>query len=360
MKKSLIALAVAGAFAAPAFAATENVDVYGVLNVDVNYVNDDNAGTDSQIGVSSNASRIGFKGAEDLGGGLNAIWQVETGFNADETSGTVGSRNTFVGLKGGFGTILAGKHDTPMKLLGRKVDNFGDIMADSRNLLGSSATSGTSMFDLRTNNTIAYVSPTIAGGLTLIGAYVTDHQKAGTSPTCGDGLDCNVNDAYSFSADYTNGPLMLGAGYENQNVGTGVADNNISRDMWRLVAGYTFGNFKIAGLYESGSADAGLDTAERDGFGVFANYAMGNITLKANYLSVGEYGNTNNTGAEQWTVGADYALSKRTTAYAYYVAIDNEAGAAFDLGSAQGVSDFTQTNAGSDPSAFGIGMKHSF
>src|SRR5512139_3608005 len=114
MKKSLIALAVAGAFAAPAFAATENVDVYGKLHMSVSVFQDqqeDVAGTAKNEGVSdlqisSNASRIGFKGAEDLGGGLSAIWQVESGVNLDEQTGNWASRNSFVGLKGGFGTVL--------------------------------------------------------------------------------------------------------------------------------------------------------------------------------------------------------------------------------------------------------------
>jgi len=76
MKKSLIALAVAGVVSAPAFAATSNVDVYGKLHVSVSAFNDQEAGVED-MQVSSNASRIGFKGSEDLGGGLAAIWQIE-------------------------------------------------------------------------------------------------------------------------------------------------------------------------------------------------------------------------------------------------------------------------------------------
>ncbi len=358
MKKSLIALAIASAVSAPAFAATSNVDIYGILNGDVNYVDSDQANKDSQISVSSNASRLGFKGTEDLGGGLAAIWQVESGFNVDETSGTLGSRNTFVGLKGGFGTVLAGKHDTPMKMIGRKVENFGDTMADDRNILGSSAANGASMFDLRTSNTIAYISPNFSG-VTMIAAYVTDHGNAlAADPACVATLDCNTSDAYSVSAEYANGPMMLGAAFEKHNVANGVT--TVNRDMWRLVGGYKFGDFKLGGLYEKGSADALLNTADRSAYGLFADYSMGAITLKANYLSVDDYASTSNTGASQWTVGADYALSKRTTAYAYYASLDNDTGAAFGLGIGGGVSDNTGSVAGTNPSVFGLGVKHSF
>ncbi len=360
MKKSLIALAVAGVVAAPAaFAATSNVDVYGILNVGVFSVDSDAAGEDRSTSITSNASRIGFKGSEDLGGGMAAIWQIESGFNADETSGTLGSRNTFLGLKSGFGTVLAGKHDTPMKMLGRKVDNFGDTMADSRNLLGATATSGASAFDLRTSNTIAYVSPSFSG-LTVTGAYVTDHGAIGGGTGCSATLDCNDRDAYSFSGDYTNGPLMLGLGYERHNaVDAGV---DVDRSMLRLVGGYTIGNFKLGGQFESGSADNTLSVreADRNAWGLFGSYAMGAITLKANYLSVDDYDGSNDTGAEQYTVGADYALSKRTTVYALYAKVKNDTNAGFGVGVGAGDSDSTSGDLGSEPSVFGVGVRHSF
>lgn len=356
MKKSLIALAVAGAFATPAFAATSNVDVYGVMNVGVFSVDADVTGDDRSTSVTSNASRIGFKGTEDLGGGLKALWQIETGVNADESGGFGGGRNTFVGLGGGFGTVLLGKHDTPMKLLGRSVDNFGDTYADSRNLLGATA-AGSTAFDLRTDNTIAYISPSFSG-VTLIGAYVADHNQTGDGAECASGLDCNVTDAYSVSAAYNNGPLMAGLGYERHNVDAGASE--IDRSMWRLVGGYTFGNFKLGAQYEKGSADTGLLPADRKGWGLFGNYAMGNITLKANYLTVGDYEGTNDSGAKQYTLGADYALSKRTTAYALYAKVKNDTNGGFGLGANSTSSDSTSGNLNSDPSVFGVGVKHTF
>ena len=113
MKKSLIALAVAGAVAAPAaFAATSNVDIYGIFGASVDIIDRDNASED-EFKVSSTASRIGFKGAEDLGGGLSAIWQVETGLDIDGQNTTPngwGTRNTFVGLSSKtLGTVRIGR-----------------------------------------------------------------------------------------------------------------------------------------------------------------------------------------------------------------------------------------------------------
>ena len=139
MKKSLIALAVAGSFAAPAaFAATANVDIYGVMNIAIE--DTDVSGRD--LNVVDNFSRIGFKGSEDLGGGLKAIWQIESqlsnnaqdgvggAYDAGTTGDSLGNRNTFIGLSGGFGTVLAGRHDTPYKIATGKYDIFGDTIAD--------------------------------------------------------------------------------------------------------------------------------------------------------------------------------------------------------------------------------------
>jgi predicted porin len=350
--KKILAIAIATAFAAPAFAATSNVDVYGVLNVSIDRVDPDQAGKDSTTNVTSNASRLGFKGSEDLGGGLKAIWQVESGFNADTGGGSIGSRNTFVGLSGDWGTVLAGRHDTPMKMLGRKVDNFGDGMADDRNIIGSSAVDGKNMFDGRPNNVIAYITPNFSG-LTAVVAYVTDN-NSGAAASCVSTLDCNKTDAYSVMADYANGPFMAGLGYEKHNVA-----NGDSRSLWRAVGGFKFGDAKLGALYESGSADASLAPADRNAWGLFGNYAIGAITLKANYLKADDYANVANSGADQYTLGVDYALSKRSTAYAYYAKVNNDTNAAFGLGIGGGAS--SKVNAvNTDPSVFGIGMKHTF
>lgn len=383
MKKSLIALAIASAVSAPAFAATSNVDVYGVLNMSLNYVDTDVAGAANSTNVTSTASRIGFKGTEDLGGGLAAIWQIESSFNADEQSGSFATRNTFVGLKGGFGTVLMGNHDTPMKLVGRLVDNFGDTLADSRNILGAVGSTtnatgsvtngaGTSAFDLRTKNTVAYITPDFSG-FTAAVAYVADYTPvsgAGTSA-----LDSQTTDAYSINAVYNNGPLMLGAAYEAHNgFGSGVGGVNntgTNSDMWRIVGGFNVAGFKLAALYESIGGD--VASYNRDAYGLFATYNMGAWAFKANYMAADESdaihnGVSGNDGADQWTIGADYALSKRTVVYGFYAATSNDTYGAYGLGAGAGASDQTVSSiacgvgstCGTSPSTFSLGVKHAF
>ncbi|MBN8767520.1 MAG: hypothetical protein ABT22_11230 [Thiobacillus sp. SCN 64-317] len=372
MQKKLIALALASAFAAPAFAATSNVDIYGVMNLSVERIDSSVSGKDKSTSINSNSSRLGFKGTEDLGGGLAAIWQIESSIAADSGSGTLAARNTFVGLKGGFGTVMLGKIDTPMKGLGRAVDNFGDGIADSRNILGSSTapnaagTRGTSLWDARPNNTIQYVTPDFSG-LSGSLAYSTDTGAGSGSNAnnpCVVGLDCNKNDAWSVAANYNNGPLLLGAGYEKHNtLNAATSPNDISSKIWRVIAGYSFAGAKIGGLYEKASGDLLTNNdnlADRKAWGLFGNYAIGAITLKANYLKADDTSNIANSSAKQYTLGADYALSKRTTAYAFYAKVKNDTNASYGLGAGAGPSNTAFGTAGVDPSVFGLGMKHTF
>ncbi len=340
MKKSLIALAVAGVVSAPAFAATSNVDVYGVFNMAVSLVDDQPTGV-NDIQVTSQSSRFGLKGSEDLGGGLSAIWQVESSLNLDEQSGTLAGRNSFVGVKGGFGTVLLGNHDTPLKMVGRSVDLFGDGLADSRNVMGGGS-------DTRADNVVAYVSPSFSG-LTLSAAYTTDFNDPG-----GNNGEAEDRDAYNLSATYANGPLYLGLGFGD---GNGHETAGLGKH-WRLAAGYTFGNFKVVGQYDSLEDDTpAVGNGDYDAWMLGASYTMGNIVLKANYMD-GDFDATGAADPSQWTIGADYNMSKRTTLFALYVSGEN-----VTLGGGAGLADRIAGAAvagDDDISAFSVGVRHAF
>ena len=374
MKKSLIALAVASAVSAPAFAATSNVDIYGKLHLSVNFLNDQcdnkaqcigvntpaNVAADgmNNVSISSNASRIGFKGTEDLGGGLAAIWQVESGVNMDEASGTWASRNTFVGLKGGWGTALVGNHDTPLKLVGRAVDLFGDTIADSRNVLGGGS-------DTRAKNTVAYITPDMSG-FSIAAAYSTDFTGSGAATATGLAFggaasDIANHDVFNVNATYTNGPLFLGAAYGD---GDGHKALGLGAQ-WRLAAGYTFGNFKVVGQYDELSVDSPTLASTSVHLGgdykawmLGGAYTMGAMVFKANYME-GSQDTSGTLDPKQWTIGMDYNLSKRTTVYALYADAKNTA-----LGFGAGDSDVAYGNLLSTGvikvQALSFGVMHSF
>jgi predicted porin len=348
MKKSLIALAVAGTFAAPAFAATENVDVYGKMHVSVSLFDEnvDTVGTvrgTNDMQFSSNASRFGLKGAEDLGGGLSAIWQVESGVTLDEGGDTLTGRNSFLGLKGGFGTVLLGTHDTPLKLVGRAVDLFGDTMADSRNVMGGGS-------DTRAKNVGVYVSPNM-GGFSVTAAYSTDLKNEGTDlGTPKDTGDQADNGAYNLSATYKNGPIYVGLGYGDGDY----HENNSLGAHIRLAGGFTMGSFKLVGQYDTLEDDTAAGN-DMDAFMIGGAFTMGNIVLKANYMTK-EY-DVSTLEPTQFTIGADYKLSKRSTVYALYAATED----GVILGNGGGSSDqIVSGDVGGDNSVLSLGMTHTF
>ena len=331
MKKSLIALAVAGTIAAPAaFAATANVDVYGIMNIAI----EDTDANNVDLDVVDNVSRIGFKGSEDLGGGLKALWQIEQQLNATSANqtafGGAGMRNTFIGLSGGFGTALIGRHDTPYKIATGKYDVFADTIGD----YNTGRLDGVSLLDngqdARANNAIAYISPTWSG-FHFAAAVVTSMDQLNSGDT---------TDAYSLAGLYANGPLTVDAAYQKVNsAGVGGADDTKAM---KIGAGYTFGDFKVGAVYEDVSDYNGFD--DRDSVQISGAYNMGAITLKALYGQADVDLGAAELDQDLWAVGMDYALSKRTTAYVVYGNADD---------------DIKATNSG-DVSGWNIGMKHSF
>ena len=450
MNKKLISLAVAAALVAPAAAMAE-ATLYGKVNVSLDYASVSNvvlptygAARDPRTGqiirdqfgniilvetapgedfdgwgMSSSgyipgegrASRLGVKGSEDLGGGLKAIYQVEFGVNLNDTNNNVLNnadaitmRNSFVGLAGGWGTFLMGRHDTPMKISTSKLDLFVDTMADYNGTVGFQ--------DLRADNAVAYISPSW-GGFTFAAAII----PSGGATGGGNGLNLNENSiagAYSLAGIYSNGPFYASLAYEalgNEHFNTQTVSLNQSdcpyttvvpgvsitdtcayvdsdATAWRAGLGLLDWNgFSLTGIYEHRDLvpgndtytsftdlrnpandfflPGGPDTAEL--WQVQAGYAFGNTQIKAMYGQADYSGdNTLGTRAIQvgggtlyasnidrrynwdvatWGVGADYNFSKRTKAYVLYTDVD---------------SDQSDVVSSTDWNGFSLGMMHSF
>ncbi|MBC2732563.1 porin [Thiobacillus sp.] len=349
--KKILAIAIASAFAAPAFAATSNVDVYGYIHMSVDVLDD---GTNSGTNVSSNASALGFKGSEDLGGGLNAIWQVETQLAGERRgSSFTTARDTFVGLKGGFGTIRLGYFDTPTKNLSRKLDLFVNRIGDTRNLLRTNASNGAlssaaNAWEERFDNGIRYDTPSFSGFSASV-HYSTNFDNTGATNN-------NNTDAYSLGANYENGPLFAGLTYQRNNLTVGTGDET----NWRLGAGYNLGDLKMVALYSKAQDQRGVNGADRDVWGLGASYKLGNGAIKGQFYKADSEDNTNDTGAKMYVVGYDYSLSKRTLAYIAYAKTKNDANAQFSAMGGGGHGDDLTIGAGKDPDAFSIGMIHTF
>jgi predicted porin len=350
MKKSLIALALVAA-APVAFAATSNVDVYGaidasVTNVDVK-INGVTLADNTVVGSLPGAldgSKIGLKGSEDLGGGMKAVWQVESTIDVDGgASRTFGTRNTYVGLSGGFGTVLAGRHDTPEKMSTGALDLFADQNGDYNQSL--------TIVDTRENNVIAYVSPDFSGMHFAVAAVAGEGDGVTTGETAAAANASNNNglmDHWSAAAIYKNGPLHASAAMTSIKAGYVVdlrdvmaqADTALGAatttdiDIYRIGLGYTIGDLKMTAIYQNIDVD-GVNILEK-GYVVGAAYTMGPIVLKAQY-------NERENLLKGWTVGADYNLSKRTAVKVAYTNQKEESG----------VVDFSAK-------LLSVGLRHSF
>ncbi|OOZ75173.1 hypothetical protein BOW49_00060 [Solemya velum gill symbiont] len=294
MKKSIIAAAIAAAVAAPA--ANAGVTIYGKVHVSIDHYDYDdccNSSRDySEWRVKSRASRIGFKGTEDLGNGLSLIWKAETTYDFADGSAWDPGRNAYIGLAGDWGTFLYGVHDTPYKMsyYAGGIEMMGDTALD----FGEHGALDLSR--VRAANAIAYVSPNM-NGLTIAAAIVPGE---GNNFDNGTGLA----DAVSVSGMYSNNGLKLAAGYED------LGDDDAK---FLVTAGYTMNNVTVAGLYQVYEDDR---TAL-----LSVGVAMGNNNFVVKYGQT-DWDDSYPTSTV-WGIGAEHKLSKRSTAYIGYATSDN-------------------------------------
>lgn len=423
MQKKLIALAVAGLASAGAFAQS-NVTIYGVADGSFESVSANGAssgtGYASRTRIATNSSLIGFKGTEDLGNGLKAMFQVENQISLDGPSSTTtnsqsmgngwNTRDTFVGLSGGFGAVLAGYVSTPQRSTAAKYDLMPGATGSgsSLNMIGrvnlggvtQGALGTTNNFDASTavgggqsvtNNVgtifrsqaLAYVTPVFKGFNGVI-AYVPNENRDNTAT--GTGYKRNQY-GWNAAANYANGPINVSLAYLKLNdIGAisaiGGAGAPFSGDQnhtnWLLGASYDLSpSTKVSFMYDNFKGKLGLSAGGEVEVKRNAFYLAGKQSFGANDLVVAYMRNDDNkvngvggsfgdTGAQAWSVRLAHNFSKRTQAYAIYTQIENEANAVYDFnaidpavpggtGGGNGV-----VSAGADPRVLGVGIRHSF
>ena len=380
MKKNLVAVIVAGVLAAPlaAQAQTANVTLYGRLNLTAEVVSAEQSdGTKGNyFRVNSNSSRLGVRGTESLGGGLNAIFQIESSINGDSSGGTLAGRETFAGLQGGWGTIKLGNFLAPYDDIH---PIFGNVPTLTTSILSTASVwaQGTLAktaggFDARLGNSVRYDSPKVGGftGSVQISQYDTSG---------GYGTDAQQRShAYVMSTGgfYNNGPLQVGLAYEaNNNVrGAGLDDYGLS-----LAGAWNFGAFRLGGVWERLKYDVPSGDVHRDYFGISGTFNLGPGQIyayvaqaqdgKGSACDINEVGCTraagavggvargNNTSATEWELSYTYPLSKRTLTYVGYHQIDNDENAGYNFN----INPITGTTAaGFKPKGFVVGLVHFF
>lgn len=317
MKKSKILLLAA----LPAAILAANVqaapEVYGKLNVSLQQETQDAGGTNTQDNwkLESNASRFGIKGSADLGSsGLKGVYKLEYGTAVDSGDAELTSRNSYVGVQGDFGTVIAGKFDSPTKEAQGKVDLFNDYLwADITSVITG---------ENRPSNIMMYSAPKM-GGVALNVAVMPGEQSGQAANEHNDG----PADAVSASAVYDTDSLYLAAAVDSD-VAEGTSA--VQKNSIRLV-----GQFKVTSdiaigaiLQSSENVNEGTDgQADQQGVIISASFTAGDNVFKLQAgASDTDIGAADDTQVRSWTGGIDHMLGKDAKVYAYYTDWSSDAG----------------------------------
>lgn len=354
MQKKIIALAIASALTVPAMAYAE-ATISGQINMSIDLKKDGNNPEASNNVLSSNQSRLIFKGSEDLGSGLSAIWQLDNRFSADTgsvtaTGGRLFDGNTFLGLQSNdFGAVKVGRIDTPYKSSTRNLDVFFDVAGDNRGALGGLM----SAHDTRQDNTIAYSSPSMSG-FSVAAATVFGGETPNSSANNKKGTLISLAGMYSMDNIYA---TLAYQSVKAGDVGTGdlaegsapgfVTTNMLVDDEAKAIklgGGFTMDVFTVNAVIERPSykdAATGVDTSNTNVY-LGGKFALGSAdSVRAAFTKRGATSGASND-AKQYAIGYAHDMSKTTSLYATYVKTTNN------------------TTGAADPSALSFGMKHAF
>ena len=298
-KVILLGTATAMLATAPFAAANGPIDgkLYGKVNVSL--VNSD-SGSEDTWKLNSNASRIGLKGSTQVSEGLTVFYKTEFQVDVDGDGDVFKQRNIYAGVKGSFGSVLAGKNDTPTKLAQKKIDLFNDLEGDIKKTFAG---------ENRMSNIVAYTTPKY-GNFSATYAVMPGEEGGGS-----------LSDATSYSVNYSKGDLYVAV----------AGDSNVKgADLVRVVSQYKVDDWQLGLMYQEN------DTTDESGYFASAAYKIDNITYKAQYGS-----NENDTdGSDKTTLslGADFKLAKNTKSFVF----------------------FTDNEDSSSTKTYGLGLEHKF
>lgn len=347
-RKLLLAAMISAGMAMPAMADTT---LYGRANLSVDYLDDGN--NYSEVNVSSNSSRLGFKGERDFGV-VTGIFQIEGEilFDTGSEKTDISSRDTFAGIKGDWGMLRIGKFDTPFKRARGPANFFGDIVGDMRNL---ARTNDFGRFDERFRNSIHYRSPSMSG-------LVFDLQYSPETGDSGATTDGNKRSAVSTSLSYSGGPFRAALALEQQ--GIVVGSDDFTADAIRLAASYRVsGDLTLGGFYQQSERTRNVTTATKgdkaDVYGFGGQYRLSPAWyLNAHYFTL-KADNLNDKDADLYAVGLEYRVDRNLRFYGVYAATSNDSDSSLTSWSAAR-SATPSGSAGQTAKALSAGMRLNF
>jgi predicted porin len=315
--------------------AQSTVSMYGIMDLNVN-VDDGSKASGRLTRMSSgqtgqSGSRIGFNGTEALGNGMSALFVLEAGILPDtgtsDQNGVLFGRAAYVGVKGDFGMLRAGRLSTPLWTAQGRIDPFGvGLAGDMSRVFGTSGK--------RTDNTINYTTPNVKG-LSGEFAYSFGEQSG----------DAQKGRQIGMTLAYENGPYTLSLSREvANNIPPGTAA--ITRTTTTLIgASASFGPAKVHAAYDINSNGAALDTHDAL---LGLSLTFGAQKVFGDYIWKVDKFNTN-ADAKQYAIGYIYSLSQRTSLYTSYSHLTNEAKGKLQV-----------ELAGHSDTFYNVGMRHTF
>jgi predicted porin len=334
MQVKQLAAALVAAFPLVA-AAQSSVVIYGIADASFGRENNGVTRTTSVGSGNQSTNRVGFRGVEDLGNGMKALFNLEAGYAIDTGAGdaTLFGRRAVVGLGGDWGQVTVGREYTPVASIAQWSDAMGQGLYGTN--LGAF---GTGKLTRRVSNSVNYRTNPMFGGLSVMGVYSAG-EKSGAVAS---------NDLVGGGFEYTGGPLSFGMAYQTyERVMTG--------DDHESIIGVSFkeGNVEVKGnIMKADLAGPGAEFKEHN---LGATYTMGASKFYVNYKQNRLSGGAKATG---YALGYTYTLSKRTNVYATWARTNNNATGNFVLASAG--TTLTPGAIGRDPSALVMGVRHAF
>ena len=378
MQKKLIAVAVAGALSAPALALAQasTLQIYGKAVFEYGYVNQGGNKPNMDQLQGPGGQSIGFKGTEALGGGLSAWYQCESSadIRGDVAAGFC-TRNSALGLRGGFGSVYVGKWDTPYKrvMLRGEVGTedtgymgMADYVSGGSTGAGAGGVVARTLWQRRQHDNILYDTPNFSG---FQGHVSFNASNATTSINTTTAAKPRV---WSVAGLYANGPLNLGLAYERHvEFGTTGGDDYA----WALSGSYRFAQVLVGGSYNKQDYDMGPGASvDKKAWHlgvewfisgphvVYGSFTQANDTGGTAGMTPGGFipGAGANTGVEKWQIGYRHNFSKRTMAAFSYNKLNNDSAASYNLMGTVNTGNTAAQAAGKSQDAWALLLKHSF
>jgi len=351
MNKKLLAIAVVAALT-PAVASADTT-VYGRVHTSIDSISGV-AGNSDNLSVNSNSSRFGVKGSAELGNGLTGMFQVESGItsvggtNGDGNGGTpngsafTNQRDTYVGVAGGFGTVLVGRLPGANQFV-YDSNLFGDQIGDA-------ATFTNVGMPGRANGALHYVAPAM-GAVTVALTYLPATSVNSTVPSTTGG------NSYGATAKFAASGITANVAYFNVKATTTTTLAPLS-----LAGSYDLGNgAMVTAQFVRGSVEVSGTKTTWNVFNVGGKFALSDDgAIKVQYSKSGAT-TGNADGASMIAVGYDYSLSKQTGLYVAYAMVSNDAAASAPVNNwGHGGVASTGPAAGEDPTGLSVGLTYNF